>query len=1168
MIRKSFFTLSTAVLAALPSGLLAGTTVYRVDDNGTGTTCGSAGSNWTTAFTELQAALDCVAQQAGNGPFEIWVAEGTYTPDFDVATGSHNNDPTMSFELASNLKIYGGFKVGDTSVAGRTGLRENTTLSGALSAGTSCHVVSAGGTDDSTALLDSFTITGGDATQTACGDQEGGGILIQFGSPTINNCYIVNNEAKSGGGLANNNGLPTLTDNLFSGNMADNGGGMWTFDGTLNADNPSTFTISDCDFSGNSADIDGGGLHIAGSSRPTVSNCDFTNTNSARHGGGVAMIGTDYTLFSTAQFVGCTFDGNVASLLGGGLYHQDAVPSLQSCTFEGNQAEDGAGMASWTILFSTTQHTPTLNLCDFELNIASNIGGGYYGRDITASILGCDFTDNRASDGGGIYLDKSLGQITGGTVYSNDALGGFNSKGGGIYLGSCEVAVSTVTILENTAPNGEGGGVYIQEEEDNLAPSITTCTIKTNSARSGGGVHIQNSAIIISDSTIEDNTASLQGGGIFADELRPVSVIDTSILLNTSSSQGGGVYTKEHKLSLTDCIFTKNDAASGGGIYADSGIQDYERVRFFGNKATTGNGGAAYINNLQQNHTASISECVFSGNEAPGSSGNGAALWLGNPGNQKGTPDHDIRNCTFSKNAAGANGGGLYLNNTQNNGLTMRGGIFWENTAPLAATEDIAQIFEAGTTAPTVQYTTIQDDVPDDGMIPYDDAFNTNKNKDVDPLFRDPNPIDPITQQSLLGTGAEDLRLLDDTSPAVDAGYGTSLPSDTDVLLQPRCVRILLDPEGDPCEPDTAPDMGAYELQVDEKSCTTRADCADINADGIRDDLCSWYDCVNNACTVVPRSYPSDMVGAFGACPIDGTCDGNDAFAALNCFANTDPSTGGPYSCEDAAPNALNVDAGSAFGSCALDGICDGNDRFHALNCFGNANTCGDSNSSPCIAPSPEFDGPSPAPSPEGPGQAGAMVNVTLRAASDVVSPGDSVLVDVFLDEGADVLPIGYQLQPVIVGGTTGSIGVVDFAVHDRGDFVFGEIDHDKAFNLNIGQMVVMLGNEGLGTPGDIATDTPSGDGLYLATIVLQVDDSAEGMFAVDLLHSEFDEDCRTYFFGAPIEAVEDGIGAIYPVGIANITPALITVDGGASPDFDGPPSRKTRSGGTKRRTR
>lgn len=141
MIRKSFFTLSTAVLAALPSGLLAGTTVYRVDDNGTGTTCGSAGSNWTTAFTELQAALDCVAQQAGNGPFEIWVAEGTYTPDFDVATGSHNNDPTMSFELASNLKIYGGFKVGDTSVAGRTGLRENTTLSGALSAGTSCHVV-------------------------------------------------------------------------------------------------------------------------------------------------------------------------------------------------------------------------------------------------------------------------------------------------------------------------------------------------------------------------------------------------------------------------------------------------------------------------------------------------------------------------------------------------------------------------------------------------------------------------------------------------------------------------------------------------------------------------------------------------------------------------------------------------------------------------------------------------------------------------------------------------------------------------------------------------------------------------------------------------------------------------------------------------------------------
>jgi probable HAF family extracellular repeat protein len=121
--------------------------------------------------------------------------------------------------------------------------------------------------------------------------------------------------------------------------------------------------------------------------------------------------------------------------------------------------------------------------------------------------------------------------------------------------------------------------------------------------------------------------------------------------------------------------------------------------------------------------------------------------------------------------------------------------------------------------------------------------------------------------------------------------------------------------------------------------CAAVSDCADVNADGVRDDHCLWWSCAAGACSSVEIPF-ADMGGEFGSCPPDGFADSHDRFHALNCFSNQDTLGQPGYGCEDAPPQAFNVDAGGPFGDCAPDGVCDGHDAFHALNAFDGSTTC------------------------------------------------------------------------------------------------------------------------------------------------------------------------------------------------------------------------------------
>lgn len=88
---------------------------------------------------------------------------------------------------------------------------------------------------------------------------------------------------------------------------------------------------------------------------------------------------------------------------GGGMYILEGGPSLVSCTFDRNTADDGGGLHH-------EGGVATIVTCTFSDNIARLwYGGGMCSSDATATLIGCRFLGNRADVGGGIAtLDSDL----------------------------------------------------------------------------------------------------------------------------------------------------------------------------------------------------------------------------------------------------------------------------------------------------------------------------------------------------------------------------------------------------------------------------------------------------------------------------------------------------------------------------------------------------------------------------------------------------------------------------------------------------------------------------------------------------------------------------------------------------------------------------------------
>jgi hypothetical protein len=271
------------------------------------------GTSWADAFTDLQDAL-YLAESSEGAVREIWVADGTYCP-------SQRTDPadprSATFQLLNGVTIYGGFAGGETELSQRNPAVNQTVLSGDLAGDdspdfgkkdeNSYHIVTGSGTD-ATAVLDGFTITGGNAGQYGQWPYlDGGGMYNANGSPTVANCTFRGNSVNgSGGGMANYDSSPSIINCTFVGNQAGSATGVLL----VGYSQP---TLVNCRFIGN--DLHGSRSNL------TLINCVFTGSRQA-----------SFFDIGSATFTNCTIAGNQMAVgIDGG-----AVAKLTNCILWNN----------------------------------------------------------------------------------------------------------------------------------------------------------------------------------------------------------------------------------------------------------------------------------------------------------------------------------------------------------------------------------------------------------------------------------------------------------------------------------------------------------------------------------------------------------------------------------------------------------------------------------------------------------------------------------------------------------------------------------------------------------------------------------------------------------------------------------------------------------------
>jgi len=161
-----------------------------------------------------------------------------------------------------------------------------------------------------------------------------------------------------GGGIRCFSSSPTITNCIFSSNTTSQyGGGIYC--GIF-----SSPYLSDCLFTDNAATLKGGGFACRSESSPTLVRCTFTR-NSAQHGGGVYCEGEST---SPIRLINCTFHGNSATILGGGVYcSESAVTTLENTIVAFSTQGAGVRCAYGAI--------PDLDCCD----IYGNTGGDWVG---------------------------------------------------------------------------------------------------------------------------------------------------------------------------------------------------------------------------------------------------------------------------------------------------------------------------------------------------------------------------------------------------------------------------------------------------------------------------------------------------------------------------------------------------------------------------------------------------------------------------------------------------------------------------------------------------------------------------------------------------------------------------------------------------------------------
>ena len=377
----------------------------------------------------------------------------------------------------------------------------------------------------------------------------------------------------------------------------------------------STIELKDSHFVPKEINIgsDNGAIYCTGNL--LVNNSYFSNNLAMSDGGAIYCTGN--------LLVNNSYFSNNLAVLDGGAIYCGGVCSIYNSKFENNHANNEHTSANYGgAIYSNRINT--VNNCIFSKNkaysnplvIKSDKGGAIYISDkCNPEFVSCRFEKNFCEDGGAIYL---------------------NSKKSNLKLTDC-------SFISNTAKYG--GAVY-----SNGKIELSFCSFSHNSADVDGGAIYNSGVTIISNSKFVGNAAT--GATVkrsFGGAIRSEGLIDiekTAFENNNAYNLGGAVY-GDGETRIKSSTFMHNSAKEGGAVFAGI-ITEVANSQFIKNNATSGHGGALYINNGD----TTLSSCIFEENTAPGKDSKGGGIY-------KDSSFLTIWNCEFYRNSAGQ-GGGVY----------------------------------------------------------------------------------------------------------------------------------------------------------------------------------------------------------------------------------------------------------------------------------------------------------------------------------------------------------------------------------------------------------------------------------------------------------------------------------------------------------------------------
>ncbi len=552
--------------------------VIYVDDDAPS---GGDGQSWPTAYKYLQDAM--AASLYGD---EVWVAEGTYTPDANSLIPDGSGDRAATFRLKNGIALYGGFPSGGGTLPIRDPNRYETILSGDLDendepvpypkdllshfsrAENSYTVVKNIGTAGY-AILDGFIITAG---------QSDGGIFNFESYLTIANCRLVNNSASYYGGAISNfaNSRLNMTNCIITGNSTNReGGAISNIFGSL--------TLINCVISDNFANGNGGGI-VNKSGTVTLDGCTFTNNWAEGAGGAVlGSWGSSSSLSLTAT--DCVFNANSAGNIGGGgIYwshsREYSEMLLTDCTFTENSVRGTGDFANGGGILAEGLNSLILNNCSFIGNSANNEGSGggvynshdyRYSLDQKPEFTDCTFVGNSAYWGAGLYNWGSSPEITNCTFSNNEA-----QVAGGA-MGNYEHSSPTVTNCTfngNSANNEDHGSTGWGGAVANFygaSPTVVNCAFRNNFAGEFGGA-ISNSDVTIIENCIFTGNSTYYKGGAMYNNFREGNITVTNCLFTANTAYwGGGIHNYGSHPIITNCTFAQNRATYGDALGCEDG---------------------------------------------------------------------------------------------------------------------------------------------------------------------------------------------------------------------------------------------------------------------------------------------------------------------------------------------------------------------------------------------------------------------------------------------------------------------------------------------------------------------------------------------------------------------------------------------------------------------